>query len=422
MQLFSRRKFVGGVMASLLSAKQANALAPLAVISDQAPELASAELERIFVDNSEPLEETYVVKGLGDWSLWWDQEPLEMARWPTDADTIDYSHLLTGDGAQPFLLNDLALRRIVDSHAYTESLENDNSLVLFGIRGAMRFDGTTHSLDFENQIEIRETMPDHFDYRCLLGVWNTANGKIWATQASTTPHVAYLYAQREASTFANEANMMPTGLYRYYIGTHRNATSSAQPGAFRPLNKAFSVLRCVNEGPIRLGRDQYWDTRTTNHGDNIHAGTYTSREDRPRYWSAGCQVVPGHYDVDNTLPQGNWARFRIAAGLKRKPVVVREEIAPNRYNIRSSEDGRRFSYILTTGRDISLAANNSAAATLRFGSSGIKVKALQAALGVSGNNIDGILGIGTQRLVLAENEHRVPIVDRRLAEKIGVEL
>lgn len=361
--MLSRRSFVIGIGAAGLAAPfpGTRLRAQEVPIADAPPDFDDAALERIFVDNAEPLAGEYVVKGLYDYELWWEQEPpLEMAQWPPDARTIDYAHLPAWSSDQPFLLDDTALRRLVASHAYAR-LVPGNPLVLFGIRGARRAGESSSSPAFERRIELLDIRPDHFDHQCLLGVWDTRNRTVWATAASTVPHVAYLFAQRAAGTFGGgEANMMPTGLYRYAVGTHRNGSSSFQPGAFRPDSKAFAVLRCVEEGPLVMSRDQYWDTQPTHHGDNIHAGTYSTRPDRPKFWSAGCQVIPGYYEEANTVPQGNWARFRLAAGLERTPVITRkDEIehddSPPGFIVETSEDGRRYSYILTTGRDIALA-------------------------------------------------------------------
>jgi hypothetical protein len=395
-------------------------------IADAPPDHDDAALKRIFVDNSEPHEGEYVVKGLYDWPLWWERNPPEMARWPADPKTIDYSHLPPGDTGASFLLNDAALRRIVASHAYSR-LAAPRQLILFGVRGAQRAGhraaDAASSAEFEDEIEIAEAGPDHFDYKCLLGVWNTESRKVWVTAASTVPHVAYLYAQREASTFSSEANMMPTGLYRYSVGTHRNGTSSLQPGAFRAADRAFAVLRCVEDGPLTMSRDQFWDTQPTNHGNNIHAGTYSTRPDRPMFWSAGCQVAPGYYSDEDTVPQSDWARFRIAAGLKRAPVITRrEEIAPGRFNVETSEDGRTYDYLLTTGRDVFLAGENRSPATLRFGSSGPKVKALQAALGLPPAEQDGLFGPGMQKRLLSGGVTDTPIVDGKLASTLRFDL
>ncbi|HEX7079405.1 MAG TPA: hypothetical protein VF329_00120 [Gammaproteobacteria bacterium] len=432
MHLHSRRRFAAGLVTAGFTApwlaKRCLAQDELP-IADAPPEQTDAALERIFVDNSEPPEGEYVVKGLYDWPLWWEETPLEMAVWPADAETIDYAHLPSPNSDASFALNDAALRRIVASHGYSR-LAAAPPLVLFGVRGARRAAEPTSPPDFENEVEIVEVPPDHFDYKCLLGVWNTESRKVWVTAASTAPHVAYLYAQREASTFSNEANMMPTGLYRYRVGTHRNGTPSLQPGAFRTAERAFAVLRCVQYGPLTMSRGQYWDTAPTNHGNNIHAGTYGTRADRPRFWSAGCQVLPGYYSdengvpsEENAFPQGDWARFRIAAGLARAPRITRhEELAPGRFNVETSEDGRRYEYLLTTGRDVRLAGEGRDARTLRFGSSGPKVKALQAALGLPPGQRDGIFGPGVQKLVLAKGDTHTPIVDARLASVLGFDL
>jgi len=424
--MLSRRKFnasLGAVgLASPLLVGCVSTSQESTPVVDKPPDFDDSALKQIFVDNSEPLEGEYVVKGLGDWPLWWEQQPLEKAVWPADADTIDYAHLPERNQNRSFFLSDAALRRIVISHAYPPELF-DEPLVLFGIRGAQRADGSDSQAEFADEIELLEVQPDHFDYRCLLGVWDIRRKQVWATAASTVPHVAYLYAQREASTFSNEANMMPTGLYSYRIGTHRNRTKSFQPGAFRPATSAFAVLRCVDDGPMTMSRDQFWDTRATNHGDNVHAGTYSQRDDRPKFWSAGCQVIAGYYDDGNTVPQGDWARFRLAAGLERTPVLTRrEEIESGRFNVETSEDGRQYRYILTTGRDIYLAGEDQAIPTLRFGSVGPKVKALQAALDAPAGSQDGIFGPGMQKRLLESGQTNIPIVDREMASGLGFEL
>lgn len=425
--MLSRRHFLTGLGAAGFTgpflARPGFAQGPMP-IENTPPNLDDEALERAFLDNSEPLEGGYVVKGLGgnqygSWPFWWELDPPEMADWPPDSRTVDYAHLPARDAGESFPLSDAALRRIVASHAYRPL---SNRFVLFGIRGARCADEAA-AARFGSAIDLVEVHPDHFDHRCLLGVWDTRARTVWATPASTTPHVAYLYAQREASTFSNEANMLPTGMYRYRVGTHRNGTSSFQPGAFRPDNPAFAVLRCVEEGPITMSRDQFWDTRDTNHGDNIHAGTYSTRADRPKYWSAGCQVIPGYYSDGNKVPQGEWARFRMAAGLKRTPELTRHErIEDDRFNVETSEDGRRYSYVLTTGRDVRLAGENAAVAALRFGSTGPKVRELQAALGLPTGERDGIFGLGVQKALLTSGKTTAPIVDAKLANALGFNL
>jgi len=392
-------------------------------IQNTPPDYNDDELAEIFADNGEPvLSEAgdYVVKGLGDWPLWWNDDPLETARWPTHENTIDYAHLPPGND-DPFLLSDATLRQLAAAHSYTNFV--NRPFILFGVRGAKKTANSTTPAAFEREIAIVETKPDHFEHKCLLGVWDTRNKKIWAIAASTVPHVAYLYAQREAGTFAYEANMMPTGLYRYTVGTHRNRSKSAQPGAFRPASKSFAVLRCLTDGPIMMGADKYWDIRKSNHGDNIHAGTYSTRADRPKFWSAGCQVMPGYYSDNDTVPQGDWARFRIAAGLRRAPSFTRRiEISPGRFDFATSEDNRLYNYLLTTGRDVRLAAADESEPTLRFGSRGKSVKEFQAALGVPRAGQDGIFGLGTQKRVLESGEAQTPIVDRSLAVELGMTL
>lgn len=413
--LINRRKMLSGSAALAgLTGLRPHALAAISPISNAPPTLSDNELLEIFTDNREPPDTDLVVKGLNDWPLWWDDPaPLEKAVWPADDQTIDYAHIKAEFSDTNFEVTDAALQRILAANSFTPIASNRN--VLFGLRGCMLADEEPAIPAFKTSIRVREARPDHYSYRCLMGVWDRVLKRVWATPASTTPHVAYLYAQREAGTFANEANMMPTGLYRYKIGTHRNGSRGRQPGAFRPDNKGFAVIRSVDDGPIKLSRDKYWDTRTTNHGDNIHAGTYSApRDDRPLFWSAGCQVIPGYYQPKGETPQGGWARFRIAAGLDRDPTLTRNnEIQPGRFDVATREDGRRFSYLLTTGRDVRIAGDRDAGLPrcLRFGSRGELVKKLQAALGVSAGGRDGVFGIGTQRRLLDGGFSDTAIVD-----------
>lgn len=425
MHILSRRRFLARLgaagLAGPLISRAGGTLDIDEPIEDTPPDLDDSALSRIFADFSEPLEGDYVVKGLDDYlPYWWKRLPLEMALWPADAKTIDYAHLPEREEGESFVLNDAALRRIVTSHAYSPRVSG-HPYILFGIRGARRADNSLSSPKYENAIELTEVRPNHFDHKCLLGVWNTRNRKVWAATASTAPHVAYLFIQRAASTYDYEANMMPTGLYRYIVGTHRNFSSSFQPGAFRPDNRAFAVLRCVDEGPMIMSSDQFWDTRLRNHGDNIHAGTPSSSQNGPKFFSAGCQVMPGYYSEERTKPQGDWARFRIAAGLERMPFVTQQE-TDHGIDVRTSEDGRKYSYILTTGRDVLLAGENRSPSTLRFGSSGRKVKDLQTALGISTSNQDGFFGIGVQSKLLASGQTKTPIVDKRLAATLEFDL
>lgn len=410
-----RRRFLGAAAGfATVAGLSRRARAATAPIEDAPPALGDAELLEIFTDNREPTDTGLVVKGLNDWPLWWeDPAPFEQAVWPEDENAIDYAHFEPEFSDAEFMLTDAALRRILAANSFAPIASNPR--VLFGLRGCMLAEEEAAIPAFKSALRVREARPDHFSYRCLMGVWDRNLKMVWATPASTVPHVAYLYAQREAGTFANEANMMPTGLYRYKVGTHRNGSRGRQPGAFRPDNKGFAVIRSVDDGPIRLSRDKYWDTRTTNHGDNIHAGTYTApRDDRPLFWSAGCQVIPGYYQPQGETPQGGWARFRIAAGLDRDPTLTRNtEVSPGRFDVATKEDGRRFSYLLTTGRDARLAGGPDAALppTLRFGSRGDLVKTLQAALGVPAASRDGVFGVGTQRLLLGGGHSNTAIVD-----------
>jgi hypothetical protein len=156
MHVLSRRRFAAGLITAGFAApwlaKRCLAQAELP-IADTPPEQDDAALARIFVDNSEPPAGEYVVKGLYDWPLWWEETPAEMAVWPADAETIDYAHLPARDTDASFALNDAALHRIVASHSYSR-LAAAGSLVLFGVRGARRAAEPASPPDFESEVEL----------------------------------------------------------------------------------------------------------------------------------------------------------------------------------------------------------------------------------------------------------------------------
>lgn len=414
--LMTRRGLIGaGTAAAIFS--QARAAAPAAQISGVAPSYTPEELVEIFGDMGEPPAPGVIAKKFADVIAWGEQSPLEMAVWPTDESSIDYAHIGESKSDDAFALTDRALTRLLDWNSFLRLHAQNSDRLLFGLRGAEIVEPDQPLTGFRAAIQMREATPDHFDYRCVLGVWDRAAKMIYATRASTVPHVGYLYAQREEGTASNEANMMPTGLYRYRVGTHRNGTKNRQPGAFRPDYKVgrfgFSVLRCFDaaKGEITLSVDKFWDVRRTHHHDNIHAGTYGGKLN---FWSAGCQTIPGYYNPKGEVPMEEWARFRIAAGLLRTPELTTTIDDKGDAYTTSSEDGRIYNYLLLTGREARLAATKPPAFALRrlrFGSAGEAVRRLEKRLGLPGTDALPVFGQTVQRRLLELELSRTLIVD-----------
>jgi hypothetical protein len=122
--------------------------------------------------------------------------------------------------------------------------------------------------------------------------------------------------------------------------------------------------------------------------DNVHAAMLDERSSPPFFSSAGCQVVAGRYR--DGIPTGAWAEFRKAAGLTHPPTMLDQKGA-------TSDDGRDFDYLLSTGDEAAAVATGLAdlPKTLRYGSSGSLVVEMQEKLGMRLTDRDGVFGRAT---------------------------
>jgi outer membrane protein OmpA-like peptidoglycan-associated protein/peptidoglycan hydrolase-like protein with peptidoglycan-binding domain len=142
-----------------------------------------------------------------------------------------------------------------------------------------------------------------------------------------------------------------------------------------------------------------WDKTVPN--DNIHASiikTNTGTSTVPDYSSAGCSTIPGTSTSDT--PAGTWADFRAALGLDNtKP---------------TKDDGKKFAYVLLTGRDARLVASGKEQqlpTRLRYGSNGAEVRSLQEALAKHAkkyysDKADGDFAAGTAMAVIKYQKDR----------------
>ncbi|MEW5915689.1 MAG: papain-like cysteine protease family protein [Gemmatimonadota bacterium] len=289
-------------------------------------------------------------------------------KWAADADSPDYRHLGTAIDTNPFALNGTCFGRLIQLNRF--SLEGSDPKVIFGLRGCTLDSNQT---TFVDSVSVREIVPNHIDHRCIIGVWDSATNKIVAFQASTVPNWEYMEAYRQDN--ADKANMLPCGKYNMVVGTHRPKKKGKDgkladnpkrvQGALRN-DQTVVVLR--SEDDLSYTVADTWDKTVAN--DNIHASiikTNTGTSTVPDYSSAGCSTIPG--TSENDTPAGTWADFRVALGLDNaKP---------------TKNDGKKFAYVLLTGRDARLVATGKEAqipSRLRFGSNGADVRSLQDAL------------------------------------------
>ncbi len=298
------------------------------------------------------------------------------ARWAADVDSPDYHHLNEPGKSQVFTFTTDHLRQLCNLNAFgvEHQLTRNPDITLFGLRGCRLASTEDHS--WTNAVQLVEDMPDHYDFHCVLGVWNRRLGNMAVFSGSTVPNWHYMEQQR---TGRRRTNLLPTGMYRYRVGTHgisRPEESRRIYGAFR-LNGTVVVLRSNDD--LTYERTDLWDRTTP--ADNIHP---SRNPQRARFSSAGCHTIPGNATTANgrTTHTGNWRTFRERAGLSAND---------------TSEDGAQFDYVLLTGREARMVSTDAhlLGSRLRFGSSGPAVTALQQGLqhlGHSPGRIDDQMG------------------------------
>jgi hypothetical protein len=296
----------------------------------------------------------------------------EDAGWADNQLSPDYHHLDASFSETLFDFSGTDLEALIDYNSFSVSEGQDE--VLFGLRGCRIIEDSTPG--FTGSVTLQETIPNHIDYRDVLGVWRQSTGEISVFEGSTVPNWYYMCIQVEIG--GHESNMLPTGRYIYQVDTHRDIE-----GVFRSEQEVV-VLRSNDDLVYETTDD--WEEWVPL--DNIHPGGCPGE----MYSSAGCQTIPGtfgtgcegFYTEETDTHLGTWGSFRSSAGLD-----------PENNRDRWEE---QYIYILLTCREARLTSQGEdpeSLIRLRFGSIGENVLQLQVALLELGYNpgpLDGIMG------------------------------
>jgi hypothetical protein len=326
--------------------------------------------------------------------------------WSDDKLSPDYYHLDEGFSGRQFNFSGDDLEGLIKINFFSVSEGQDE--VLFGLRGCRIVDDNNGL--FSDSVQLQESIPNHIDYRDVMGVWRQSSGEITVFEASTVPNWFYMCIQVENG--GHRANMLPTGRYKYIVGNHRSVE-----GAFR--SEEMVVVLRSNDDLIYETTDD-WEQWVPL--DNIHPGGCPGE----MYSSAGCQTISGtfgkgcegYYTEREETHLGMWADFRTSAGLD-----------PNNNQDRWKE---AYIYVLLTCREarlVSQDADPESLIRLRFGSSGDQVLLLQQALldlGYAPGSLDGIMGPQTVYALVEwqqdiNNGQADGILTPELADKLGFE-
>ena len=308
----------------------------------------------------------------------------DQVRWAEDGVQPDYRHLDVAFADREFELRAEDLEIIIKANQFEPTREQKR--ILFGLRGAMLASGSSAT---GSSLKLSLTRPNHREFRCTIGVYDTSSGALSAFIGSTVPWFTFVHGYYAGGA---KANMLPTGCYPYFVGAHG---ARQIPGCFRlgkghadDQQETVAVLRTLND--VTYDTSDEFDPSIPH--DNLHPAFGTST-----FSSAGCQTVRGTYANGHT---GEWAQFRKAVGLGER-----------------GDNGKRFDYVLITGVEASIAAKlrggDPAAALarlarLRHGSRGDLVKTLQQKLKLSPT---GLFGAAETRALAALQKAKLGAAD-----------
>lgn len=316
---------------------------------------------------------------------------LPSVKWAPDNVHPDFAHAQTAaanslDLEETFTFDHRVFELLARANRYKPA--GKNGLVAFGIRGGTLVgDDRQEGVD---SIRVTDARPNHADFRCTLGIFDTNTRKIRAYEGSTVPNKKWMTNYYKIKNgirphSSTRSNLLPTACYIYRVNAHsggkiKPALRMTDPDNLK-ADAVCTVLRTHND--LTYTVDDLWDRSTPY--DNIHCA-YSNNN----FSSAGCQTIKGPNG------QGPWGAFqKVIGGL--------------------GWDAR-IDYMLVTGRDAAIAAaivaegreNDDALVQetlgrLRVGSHGEAVTALQKKLGFNGS---GYFGPSTKkRLVEAEAAH-----------------
>jgi hypothetical protein len=277
------------------------------------------------------------------------------------------------------------------------------SLIFVGVRGSVLSEPLDQSFKREQNLSVTEV--NYINPRCTMLQWDFQTKNLSAFPASTVPHKKNIQKSLDGG---DRSNCLLTGFYKdYKKGVHKPGSETAHE-AFRqnakhPFKRTADDLDFDKDD--RIEYDNPWD--------NIHSGWFDGL-DAKSFASAGCQVIMGYPKCARPRRTNNTGPWKV--------------FHENAYGIPQ----QIFPYILLKGAEFeSLTLNRKPKAKLRFGSSGSKVKILQAVLKEMKyyqTDIDGDFGETTMKALVAFQLKQFGyhgadgIVGPLTAERLGMDL
>lgn len=290
-------------------------------------------------------------------------------RWPDPASAPDFAWIAGLEAPATLTLSPETFEALFRLNRYVPAREA--GVIAFALRGATLDGG--HSAVKHDHVALTVAEPDHRNFRCVIGFYFYEEGKISAFTGSTVPCRKAVYGSKYGG---DPSNMLPTGLYAYYVWRHKTlkpALRLAKSKTDLESGGKATVLR--NSADLMLDTADIFSLSTPL--DNVHCSYYLDEyaDLGAQFSSWGCLTVRG-----TKAPSNEWAMFQSVL---------------NEIGLKS-----RVDLILATGKEASIVADKgndaqkleSALGALRQGSRGEEVKRVQLHLGLE---VSGFWGAET---------------------------
>ncbi len=210
----------------------------------------------------------------------------------------------------PVLLNDANLKQLF--HLLSLKLPKfDQDLVLFAIRAAQIASkkNSDHSIptitEWLSSVSLQSAKIDYNHMRCVLGIWDLKNQRIYAAPGSTVPNEKQLRLAH--SKGGKGANQLEPGFYQDFIkGEHLQGKARGHSALRQSASRFYR--RPVNSWRITKNAPLFWG----NPHDNLHCAWNLDPE-QTGFSSAGCLVVAGWPACPRiekqTENQGYWKEY-----------------------------------------------------------------------------------------------------------------
>ena len=308
-------------------------------------------------------------------------------RWAEDDRSPDYKHIKEYSlNNQTFDLTSKDLDLLIEANSFVPTIKNGR--IVFALRGCELVTDHGAAKVMPSQIDrtaltLRDTRPDHSNFKCVIGVYNITTKRLSGFISSTVPTRKAVLGYKEHQ---RSGNMMATGCYRFTVYWHlASKPNSRVPSCLTEHGKQKAVYRSINN--LEYDVEDIWENHRL-HGDNLHPSF--GRTASAKFSSLGCLVVRGSYRPKgraNGKHIGEWAKFRKELGL----------------DDRGTRDHKKiFDVVLLTGLEAAIASRlrteglqqdpetvNPLLLRLRQGSQGKHVRRLEQLLGERETGIFG---------------------------------